>query len=59
MLEKEIKEINKSSSEMVANMEFLTEKEAEEVHAEVERYNSLIQSNLQRIEEYEKEKIIF
>lgn len=55
MLEKEIKEINKSSSEMVANMEFLTEKEAEEVHAEVERYNSLIQSNLQRIEEYEKE----
>ncbi|EEA82846.1 hypothetical protein CLONEX_01261, partial [[Clostridium] nexile DSM 1787] len=25
------------------------------LHAEVERYNSLIQSNLQRIEEYEKE----
>lgn len=55
MLEKEIKEINKSSSEMVANMEFLTEKEVEEVQTEVERYNSLIQSDLQKIEEYEKE----
>ena len=36
-------------------MEFLTEKEAEEVQSEVERFNSLIQSDLQGIEEYKKE----
>lgn len=55
ILEKEIKEINKSSSELIADMEFLTEKEAEEVQSEVERFNSLIQSDLQGIEEYKKE----